>query len=122
MVRRVLALAALERGEVERAATYARRIDSAVDSMRIKLHIVDALAAVTVAQGDACRAARLWGAVDAFWGDSRSRFLPLLDEHYARYQAAGRAQIGEEAWAHAWAGGQAMTLEQAVAYALEESV
>jgi predicted ATPase/DNA-binding XRE family transcriptional regulator len=118
MMRRVLALAALERGEVERAANYARRIDSAVDSMRVKLHTVDALAAVAVARGDACRAARLWG-VGASWGDSRSRYLPLLAEYYARYQAEGRAQVGEEAWAHAWEEGWAMTLEHALEYALE---
>jgi hypothetical protein len=33
---------------------------------------------------------------------------------------AARAALGQEAIAQAWADGQAMTLEQAVAYALEE--
>jgi UDP-N-acetylmuramyl pentapeptide synthase len=36
--------------------------------------------------------------------------------------AAVRAALGEEAFAAAWAEGQAMTREQAIAYALEEEV
>jgi hypothetical protein len=35
--------------------------------------------------------------------------------------AAARAQLSEEAFATAWAGGRAMTLEQAIVYALEVS-
>ena len=34
--------------------------------------------------------------------------------------AAARAKIDEAAWNAAWAEGRAMTLEQAIAYALEE--
>jgi hypothetical protein len=34
-------------------------------------------------------------------------------------RAAMRARMGEAAWAAAWAEGQAMLLEQALAYALE---
>jgi hypothetical protein len=41
---------------------------------------------------------------------------PLVD----RAVAAARRSLGEEAVAAAWAEGRAMTLEQAVAYALEE--
>ena len=35
-------------------------------------------------------------------------------------ETAARAALGEEAFARAWAEGQAMTLEQAVEYALSE--
>jgi len=34
--------------------------------------------------------------------------------------AAARSQLDEAAFATAWAAGQALTLEQAIAYALEE--
>jgi len=39
---------------------------------------------------------------------------------YERTAAAVRSQLGESAFEEAWAEGQAMTFEQAVAYALEE--
>jgi lactam utilization protein B len=39
-----------------------------------------------------------------------------------RDMTAARAQLDEATWAAAWAAGQAMTLEQAIAYALEENV
>jgi predicted ATPase/DNA-binding SARP family transcriptional activator len=119
MVRGVLALAALERGEVERAATYANRMFSSVESGLIKTHTVEVLATLGVAKGDAHRAARLWGATDSSWLSSRSGFLSLLGDYYARYKAAGRAQVGEEAWARAWQEGRAMSLEQALVYALQ---
>jgi len=35
--------------------------------------------------------------------------------------AAARAQLGEATFEAAWAGGRAMTLEQAVAYALDKT-
>jgi hypothetical protein len=37
---------------------------------------------------------------------------------YQPYLAAAQGELDEAAWAAAWAEGQAMTLEQAVAYAL----
>jgi hypothetical protein len=39
---------------------------------------------------------------------------------YAQDLAAARSQLDVTAWETAWAEGQAMTLEQASAYALEE--
>jgi hypothetical protein len=42
---------------------------------------------------------------------------PLVD----RAVAAARRSLDEEAFATAWAEGRTMTLEQAIAYALEES-
>jgi hypothetical protein len=67
------------------------------------------------------RAARLWGAAQA-QRQVIGAGLPLgvrLD--LERAVTAARAQLGEEAFAAAWAEGRAMTLEQAIAYTLEES-
>ena len=38
---------------------------------------------------------------------------------YERFVAAARSDLDEEAFAAAWAKGRAMTLEQAIAYAIE---
>jgi hypothetical protein len=65
-------------------------------------------------------AVRLLGVV----GRGPALSLPLIPDDrrgYAESIAAARAALGEEAFAHAWAAGQAMTLEQAVAYALAET-
>jgi len=40
---------------------------------------------------------------------------------YERTMAEGRAALGEAAFAAAWAEGRAMSLEQALEYALEET-
>jgi hypothetical protein len=50
-----------------------------------------------------------------------NQHLHLVDrDDYERDIALARAQLGEEAFTAAWATGQAMSLEQAIAYALEE--
>jgi hypothetical protein len=45
---------------------------------------------------------------------------PVDKDDYERDVALARAQLGEEAFAAAWAEGQAMSLEEAIAYALGE--
>jgi predicted ATPase/DNA-binding XRE family transcriptional regulator len=70
---------------------------------------------------DTRRTARLFGAAEAV---RAAAGLPLPPVYRAAYQhdlAAARARLDEEAFAAAWAEGQAMTLEQAIAYALEEA-
>jgi hypothetical protein len=51
------------------------------------------------------------------------RFHTLAPDRkdYERYLASARAQLDEAAWEAAWQEGQAMTLEQAVEYALNEN-
>ncbi len=66
------------------------------------------------------RAARLFGAAGAVRTASGIPLPPVDRSRYERYLAAARAQSTEAVWNAAWAEGQAMTLEQAVAYALED--
>jgi hypothetical protein len=65
------------------------------------------------------RAARLFGATEAI----RERLaFPILSEERRSYEhglATLRAHIDDDSLVAAWAEGQAMTLEQASAYALE---
>lgn len=66
---------------------------------------------VTLAtQGRLTEAVRLWGAAEALCA-----LLPEERATKARSLAAVRAELGEEAFTVAWAEGQAMTLEQALA-------
>ena len=82
------------------------------------------LAQLAAAQGQPTRAARLWGAAAA----QRQTLVgrpPRADEDPlfgtpAQADEVLRARLGDAAFAAAWAQGQALTLEQAVAYALEE--
>jgi hypothetical protein len=78
------------------------------------------LAAVACAQGQPERGAHLLGAAAAL---RAGRGMPLPPNERAaqeRTVAAARAALGEDAFAAAWAQCQRMSLEQAIAYALEE--
>ncbi len=78
------------------------------------------LACVAEARGEAERAARLFGACEALpeaMGITPEPWESALQEPYL---AAARSRLDEAAWQKAWTDGRAMTLEDAVAYALEE--
>ena len=69
-------------------------------------------------QGQAQRAARLWGAAEALREDIGVPLQPedrkLLDPHLA----AARSSLGEAAWQATLAEGRVMTPEQAIEYSL----
>jgi len=80
---------------------------------------LEKLAGVAAAQGQAERAARLLGAAEALRQavGSPGEGTDRLD--YERFVARARAGLDDESFATAWAKGRAMTLEQAIAYAME---
>jgi predicted ATPase/DNA-binding XRE family transcriptional regulator len=65
------------------------------------------------------QAARLFGAVDTLHPGIRFEISAAERAEHDQAIAAARAALGEEAFAAAWAEGCAMTMAQAVAYALE---
>ncbi|MFL5732132.1 MAG: ATP-binding protein, partial [Chloroflexia bacterium] len=65
------------------------------------------------------RAARLFGAADALLAALHVPLDPADRTEYERNLAAAQAQVDEETWRKAWDEGQAMTMGQAVDYALE---
>jgi predicted ATPase/DNA-binding SARP family transcriptional activator len=65
------------------------------------------------------RAIHLLGAGEAFCETLGARPPVAVAEEYERTVAEGRAVLGEAAFAAVWAEGRAMSLEQAVEYALE---
>jgi hypothetical protein len=87
----------------------------------VALDGLEGLASFESRHGQAALATRLFGAVDAL----RERAgRPMQSLYAARYEAqiaAARVALGEEAFAAAWAEGEAMTLEEAVAVALGEA-
>jgi tetratricopeptide (TPR) repeat protein len=73
---------------------------------------LEGLAGLFVAQGEPIRAVRLWGAADALREAIGTPIPPVCRADYDRSVAAGRAQLGEKAFAAAWAKGRMMTLDQ----------
>jgi predicted ATPase/class 3 adenylate cyclase len=81
---------------------------------------LEAVAALAVAQGQGDRAARLYGVAETL-RTVKGTPLPLCDlDEYNGDVAVVRAALGEEAFAAAWAEGQTMSLDEAVAFALQE--
>jgi non-specific serine/threonine protein kinase len=79
---------------------------------------IAALAGVAGAEGQPERAAQLFGAVDAM-REVIHTFLAYPDKiEHDRNVAAVRAQLNETAFALAWTEGRALTMEEAVDYAL----
>jgi tetratricopeptide (TPR) repeat protein len=81
---------------------------------------LEKLAGVAGAQGQPERAARLLGAAEALRQASQAPMGAPDRADYEHFVAAARAGLDEASFAAAWAQGRAMTLEQAVTYALEE--
>ena len=68
-------------------------------------------------ENDSGRAARLCGAAESLLERIGAVMVLTDPADLERTVAAGRAQLGEEGFAAAWAEGRRMSLEQAVAYA-----
>jgi tetratricopeptide (TPR) repeat protein len=79
---------------------------------------LEGLAAVCQAQGQPERGVRLLGAAEALCERVGVPLPPIKQANYDLIVAAGRAALGEEAFAAVWADGRAMSLDQAVADAL----
>jgi predicted ATPase/DNA-binding SARP family transcriptional activator len=79
-----------------------------------------AFAVLAAAQKQMQRATRLLGAAENSYAPIRFEMSAKERAEHDQAIASARAALGEEAFAKAWAEGQAMTLEEAVAYALED--
>jgi predicted ATPase/class 3 adenylate cyclase len=82
---------------------------------------LEAFAEVAIGQSRAVRAARLLGAAEALRITIGAQRESAACRAYERDVAAARAQLGEAAFAAAWAEGRMMTLADAVAEALAET-
>ena len=80
---------------------------------------IQALGVLAAAQAEYRRAAVVFGALDQLVGWLTNVSSPAERDEYEQALASARAALGEEAFTAAWAEGQATTLEQMEALALE---
>jgi non-specific serine/threonine protein kinase len=81
---------------------------------------LERLAEVGQAQGDSEKAVRLLSAAAALRISIGSVIDPVDQPEYQSRRAALRAKLGQERFALLWEEGRALTLEQAIAYALKQ--
>ena len=116
-----LGWAALLGGEIGRAkAQFGENLTLSKErgDKRTLLMSLEGLACVAGAEGEAKRAARLFGAAEALTEAIRYRIVPQERAVLEPYRASVRSRLGEEAWEEAAAEGGAMGLDRATAYAL----
>ena len=115
---------ARDRGDFAQAyALFAQYALVLRDQLKLGAHgfNVYGFASVASAVGEPVRATRLFGACDAYNERVNFQLFPVSQLEYEPYITAAREQLGEAAFAAAWAEGRLMSLEQAIAYALGES-
>ena len=87
----------------------------------IKTVYLSACATLAAAQRQPDKAARLVGAAEKQIPSIRFELSPAERAEYDEATATARAALGEEAFTAAYEDGKSMTLDEAVAYALEEN-
>ncbi len=115
--------AARSQGAYDRAAALLEESLAAFRELGQKSAIavsLERLGGVAAALEQPVRAAALFGAADALRQAIGSRPSPSARADAERDVAGLRAALGEQAFATAWARGQAMTLDQAIAHALKK--
>ncbi|HEY1389222.1 MAG TPA: LuxR C-terminal-related transcriptional regulator [Ktedonobacterales bacterium] len=118
-----LTFLALHTGEYERARDLAMQGLRLALEMNNKLDIADSLAGlagVMGVTGQPQHAARLLGAWEAAFEWMGATALPSAKREHDRSIAAVSAQLDDTAFKAAWAKGRAMSLKQAVEFALQE--
>ena len=81
---------------------------------------LEGLADVGLASGCAGRAACIWGAAERLREEISSPLAPFERGRYLTQLAAARGALGDADFATAWQKGRAVTLEQAINYAMSE--
>ena len=118
-----LGWAALLSGEPERAKAVLAEsltLSKELGDKGTLLMSLEGLACVAGAEGEALRAARLFGAAEALMEEIGYRLVPQERVVLEPYRASVRSRLGEATGEEALAQGQAMGLEEAIEYALSE--
>ncbi len=113
---------AFAQGDYASATTYYKEgltILSEVGNRSAVTNSLEAFAALAARQSRSPLAAMLWAAAEALREEISTPLPPNEREKYDRDRAELREALGEEVFATAWATGRTMTMDQAIAYALE---
>jgi hypothetical protein len=117
-----LAYVALHKGDTIQATAYlweSLAICRATNNEKQMAWGLVTLGGVEVATGQLERAAKLLAVAEAHFAAFNQWVSATEQAEHDGYIAAARAQLGEEAFAAAWAAGRAMSLEQAIEEALD---
>lgn len=120
-----LGYVALHEGDIPRAASLFRQSLAGFREQRIGRGIAEGLAGlagVATVQGRPLRAARLWGAAEALREAGGCGLWPADQLEQARYLARARAAGDAALFAFAWQAGRELTVEGALAEAVEDTV
>ena len=121
---RELGILASKQGDWDRAVTHYKESLSLFQELGFKGDYAPGLerfAEVATAQEQPERAARLLGAAEALRQGLDPPHISLVDRaEYDLSVAAARIELGDEAFAAAWAEGRAMLMEEAIEYALND--
>jgi len=108
-----LANGLMERGEHAQAATHLQdRLNLTWDAWGLR-HTLEQLAEVAAACGESERAARLFGAAEAYREQIGTTLVQSMQSLYEPYLATARSSLGDAAFAAAWAEGRLLSLEAA---------
>jgi predicted ATPase/DNA-binding CsgD family transcriptional regulator len=114
----LLAQLAFDRGDYSAARSAYERCLLALREVGAQWYMapcLQGLGMVAAAQGQLQWAAQVWGAVDALQETTFDLVAAIVRPSYERAVARVRAQLGEAAFAAAWAKGRMMTPEQVLA-------
>jgi non-specific serine/threonine protein kinase len=116
-----LGLIMLERGNDLRAETLfieALEIHRKIGYVRMIISTIEGLAALAGKHQQPARAARLYGAVEVIGEQIGHPRQDSEQWQYARFVSLARDQLDEQAFGAAWAAGRAMSMDDAIRYAL----
>jgi tetratricopeptide (TPR) repeat protein len=114
---------ALGKGEVEEARKLFEESLAEHLETKDKAGVAESLAgfaAVATVLGEGAKAGRLFGAAAALWEVIGTPMWPAERADWERNMAAARGQVDDTTWQRVWAEGRAMSMEEAIKYALEQ--
>jgi predicted ATPase/serine/threonine protein kinase len=122
----VLGLGELARLENDYVAAHSYLLEALsgakeIDEREIIIWVLEEFAALGAAQGQAKRSAALFGAAETLRAMIQVVLFPVERAEVDKNIAATRAQMSEDEFNQAWTEGKAMTMEEAIKFALEES-
>jgi non-specific serine/threonine protein kinase len=119
----VLGIAKMQGGELERAGALVEEslvLHRELGLDRDVAECLEVMAEVAGGLGEERRAAWLWGAAGALRQATDNPWVPSERRLHEPYLASARSRMEEADWGEAWRRGGAMTLDEAISYALEE--